>query len=228
MKKIIIGIFAHPDDEAFGPSGTLLLEVKAGSDVHLITLTNGDAGTNPDSHTSLGELRLSEWRAAGALIGATSMHFLGYQDGELHNKHMIEASQRLSDIVQTIAEQAPADASIEFITNDLNGITGHIDHIVAARAACFVFDTFKQRDARFSRMRLACIPQTALPTSNTDWLFMEAGRTDQEIGETVDARHLQPEIMAIIHAHHSQRGDGEGHIARHGDQLGMNYFIVRP
>ena len=37
MKKIIFGIFAHPDDEAFGPSGTLLLETRSGTELHLIT-----------------------------------------------------------------------------------------------------------------------------------------------------------------------------------------------
>jgi LmbE family N-acetylglucosaminyl deacetylase len=227
MKKIIIGIFAHPDDEAFGPSGTLLLEEKAGNEIHLITLTNGDSGTNPDSHMNLGEVRLAEWHAAGALIGATSMHFLGYKDGELNNKNMIEASQRISDIVRDIAKRATAETAIELMTNDLNGISGHIDHIVAARTACFVFDSLKDSDKRFTRMRLACIPRTILPTSNTNWLFMEAGRTQQEIDEVVDARHLQTEIIAIMRAHHSQRSDGEGHITRLGDQLGMNYFIVR-
>ena len=44
MKRVIFGIFAHPDDEAFGPSGTLLMETKAGTELHLITLTLGEAG----------------------------------------------------------------------------------------------------------------------------------------------------------------------------------------
>lgn len=227
MKKIIFAIFAHPDDEAFGPSGTLLMETKAGSELHLITLTSGDAGTSPDNHDNLGEVRLAEWQAAGNLMGATSMHFLAYKDGKLNNDDMIAASEQIRDIVQTIIAKAPADATIEFMTNDLNGISGHIDHIVAARAACFVFDSLKQTDTRFARMRLACIPRAVIPTSNTHWLFMEAGRTEQEIDECIDARHLQPEIITIMRAHHTQRSDGEGHIARLGDQLGMNYFMIR-
>jgi LmbE family N-acetylglucosaminyl deacetylase len=227
MKKIIFGIFAHPDDEAFGPAGAFLMETKAGSEVHLITLTNGDGGTNPDNHDDLGAVRLAEWHNAGALIGVTGMHFLGYKDGQLNNESMIEASQRIHEIVQQTLAGAPPDSVVEFMTNDLNGISGHIDHIVAARAACFVFDSLKQTDTRFSRMRLACIVRSALPTSNVHWLFMEAGRTASEIDEIVDARYLQPEILAIMRAHHTQRADGENHIERLGDQLGLYYFMVR-
>ena len=32
MNKIIFGIFAHPDDEAFGPSGALLKAVREGAE----------------------------------------------------------------------------------------------------------------------------------------------------------------------------------------------------
>lgn len=227
MKKIIFAIFAHPDDEAFGPSGALLLETKAGNDVHLITLTDGEAGANPDSHDDLGESRLAEWRTAGVLIGATSLHALGYHDGRLNNDDMISASQQIRTIIETTLKNTPDDTIVEFMTSDLNGLSGHIDHIVAARAACFVFDSLKQADARFSHIRLACIPRTALPASTIDWLFMEAGRTEQEIDETIDARHLQSEIIAIMRAHHTQRRDGEAHIARLGDQLGMYHFMIR-
>lgn len=227
MKKIIFAIFAHPDDEAFGPAGTLLSETRNGTELHLILLTSGDAGTNPDDHTDLGAVRLEEWQTAGKLMGATGMHYLGYKDGQLNNLAMLEASERIIDLIAPIIEAAPADTEIELLTNDLNGITGHIDHIVAARTACYVFYTMKQRDSRFSRIRLTCLTATTMPESNTHWLYMEAGRRDDEIDETIDARHLRNELIAIIRTHHTQRGDGEQHITQRGDDIGLSHFIVK-
>ena len=227
MKKIIFAVFAHPDDESFGPSGTLLLETRAGAELHLILLTSGDAGTNPDNLDDLGAVRLQEWQTAGKLMGATGMHYLGYKDGQLNNLAMLEASERIIELMTPIIEAAPTDAEIELLTNDLNGITGHIDHIVAARTACYVYYTMKQRDARFTRIRLTCLPAATMPESNTNWLYMEAGRQADEINETIDARHLRDELIEIIRTHHTQRGDGEEHLARHGDQLGLSHFIVK-
>lgn len=227
MQKIIFGIFAHPDDEAFGPSGALLMETRAGVELHLITLTLGEAGTNPDNHPDLGEIREKEWREAGRLMGATSMHALGYKDGRLSNVSLVEAGQRIVELAQDILTEAPADAEIEFMTIDLNGISGHIDHIVAARAASWAFYTLKAKDERLTRIRYACVPEAQLPEVNTAWLFMEPGRRAEEINEIIDARALRDEIVAIMCAHHSQRGDADMHIKNRGDQLGMNYFIVK-
>ena len=227
MNKIIFGVFAHPDDEAFGPSGTLLMETKAGTELHLITLTVGDAGTNPDNHEDLGAVRLKEWQAAGKLIGAKTMHFLGYKDGQLNNQIMIEAGHKIVEIAKNIIDAADKDTVIEFMTSDLNGISGHIDHIVAARAATWAFYNLKADDKRLTRIRLTCIPRSILPESNINWLYMEPGRTEDEIGEVVDARHLRKEIIEIMRTHHTQRGDGESHIERRGDELGMNYFTIK-
>lgn len=227
MKKLLFALFAHPDDESFGPSGTLLLETRAGTELHLILLTSGDNGTNPDNHPDLSAVRLREWQTAGKLMGAHGMHYLGYKDGQLSNHSMIEATQRVIELVTPIVQAAPADSQIEFITNDLTGITGHIDHIVAARTACHVFYQMKQNDDRFRRIRLSCLSDIDAPAINTSWLYMEAGRGADEINETIDARHLRGEIIEIIRAHHTQRRDGDYCIRWHGDQLGVNHFIVK-
>lgn len=226
MKKIIFGIFAHPDDEAFGPAGTLLQETRGGAELHLVTLTAGDAGTNPDNQANLGETRLQEWRAAGALLGAKSMHFLGYKDGELNNKRMIEAAGRLIELVTQTATQNE-DAEIEFMTLDLNGYTGHIDHIVAARAATFAFFTLKQADARFTRIRYACLPRKLYPNAEFGWIYQEAGRSPEEIGETIDARGLREDVLRVMRAHHTQQADYDYTVKSWGRDLGLNYFIVR-
>lgn len=227
MKKIIFGIFAHPDDEAFGPAGTLLSETKSGTEVNLICLTNGSAGTNPDGLENLGEVREKEWRAAGELIGANHMVLLGYGDGELCNQSMIEIGYEIREKIIQILDGSDENAEIEFMTNDLGGITGHIDHIVAARTTCWLFSQLKAKDSRFKRVRMACLPQSLLPTENSDWLFMEAGRPDDEIDQVVDATHLNQKIIEVMRAHHTQRTDCENHVAKLGDNIGINYFIVK-
>lgn len=227
MKKVLFGIFAHPDDEAFGPSGTLLMETEAGTELHLISLTLGDAGTNPDNVPDLAAVRQEEWHRAGELMGARSQQHLGYKDGTLCNLDMIEAGTKLVAIVQEYVASAPDDIEVEFMTSDLNGISGHIDHIVAARAASWAFHTLKANDTRLSRIRYACIPNEWLPEPNVNWLYMEAGRRAEEIDEVIDARDHRDEIIEIMRAHHSQRGDGETHIKNRGERLGLNHFIVR-
>ena len=50
----IIGIFAHPDDEALGPSGTLATLAKE-NEVYLICVTSGEAaGKTPEEKLVIG------------------------------------------------------------------------------------------------------------------------------------------------------------------------------
>ncbi|QHN42382.1 hypothetical protein GII36_00720 [Candidatus Mycosynbacter amalyticus] len=227
MKKLLFAVFAHPDDEAFGPSGTLVLETRSGTELHLITLTNGAAGINSESHIELGTVRLAEWQAAAELIGATATHHLGYDDGCLCNTTLIDAQQRIARIVRDIASQHGGEYEVEFMTIDDNGITGHIDHTVASRAATHAYYTLKSEGLALSRIRYACVSRDMFPTHNIDWIYMPAGRSLSEINETVDARAALDTVRDIIRCHHSQRGDGEAHLAAHGDQVAVNHFIIR-
>lgn len=224
MKKVIFGIFAHPDDEAFGPSGTLLMEKTAGNDVHLICATAGESGMNPDNLDNLAEVRLTEWQTAGNLIGADSMHHLGYTDGTLQNNHYHEIAAKIDAIVrQTISGRDGIE--IEFMTTDLNGITGHIDHICIARVAAYVYCNLKEDDPRVTRLRLACITREQAPTANCDWLYMESGHPLHEIDETIDAREHLGTIIRIMRAHHTQREDCETHLKKMGDRVAINHFL---
>ncbi len=227
MKKIIFGIFAHPDDEAFGPSGALLLEARSGTDLHLVTLTRGEAGTNTDNLPDLGKVRLKEWKKAGSLIGVHTQYCFDYGDGTLNNLAMIEIAGRLRQLVSEVLQSASHDTVVEFMTIDLNGITGHIDHIVAARAASLVFFTMKKQDDRFARIRYACLPLKNIPGENISWIFAEKGHNDDEINEIIDARSARTDILDIMNAHYTQRSDCEKAIKNQGDDLGLNYFITK-
>lgn len=224
MKKVIFAIFAHPDDEAFGPAGTLLVEKAAGNEVHLICATAGENGTNPDNLPDLGTARLAEWRRAGELLGADSMHYLGYIDGELNNNVYLEIANKIQEIIKSIVANR-SEVEIELLSLDHNGITGHIDHIVVGRIASYLFYRLKPADSRVTRLRLACASRDKLPDHNCNWLYMDAGRTDQEISERIDARAHLDTIQKIIAAHHSQREDATAHL-KDGDRIAINHFIV--
>lgn len=228
MKKILFAIFAHPDDEAFGPSGTLVLESQQGADVHLVTLTPGQNGHNPDNHPNLGDVRLEEWRQSAALLGAHATHNLGYTDSKLCNTLLPEIQTRLIDLIQTAADTVADDQyEIEVMTLDDNGITGHIDHTVASRAATFAFYTLKAHGLPLTRIRYACLPRTQVAHHNVDWIYMPAGRTLDEIDEVVDAREVLATIQAVVRCHHTQREDGQAHVRAQGDALAINHFMVR-
>ncbi len=68
----ILCVFAHPDDESFGPAGTIARYAAQGVPVDPLTFTRGQQGARPepvDSPEALGVLREYELRAAARVLG---------------------------------------------------------------------------------------------------------------------------------------------------------------
>lgn len=225
-KKLLFGIFAHPDDEAFGPAGTLLLESQSGTEIHLITLTDGSAGANPDGVADLGATRLGEWQAAGELMNVSSAHSLGLTDGTLNNITMQSVNQQIETILRNELKNHAQPVEIELMSFDPNGLTGHIDHIVASRAAHYVFYKLKREGLPLTRLRLYCLPRSAAPQPNVDWIYADPGRTPDEIDETVNISPVLNEVRAVIRAHHSQRADGALRLDALDAGMTTDHFIV--
>ena len=229
MKKVIVGVFAHPDDESFGPAGTLILEHEQGTEIHLITLTAGEAGANPDNVDDLGALRLKEWRKSGEIIGASSMTYLGYTDGQLNNDVMQEAADKIEEkLGEILADNAVKE--LQLMCFELGGLSGHIDHIVASRAACAVFYRLKPSDQRLTKIRLFCLPEEWQPDPDVSWIFMDKGYNTADL-EAVDVSSCCDKRMQVIRAHHSQRLDGERFIQKCNDPAAevahFDYFVSR-
>jgi len=227
MKKVIFGIFAHPDDEAFGPCGTLIKDVSEGAELHLFTLTSGEAGENPDNVPNLGEVRDEEWRRAGSAIGAFGKYNLKLRDGHLNNIMMQLASEQIMRIIRDIITSHTTPIEVEFMTFEPNGFTGHIDHIVASRTASFIFYRLKSDSLPLTRIRYYCASEAKAPTYNVDWIYADKGRSSEEIDEIVDARSYRDRILEVMRYHHSQRADYERYLSTQGDDLGLDHFIVR-
>ena len=212
MKKVLFGIFAHPDDEAFGPSATLYKAAQNGIDVHLIVVTDGDSGLNVDGHKDLASIRRTEWQKSGTLIGARSMKALGYSDGKLCNDMYHAISDEIIEHITSVIATYSDEISIDFMTFEPQGISGHLDHIAVSMITTYIYETLRQKNynaATIDTLKYFCLSHTMQPQANTNWVYMPAGRAVAAIDESVDYNDCAQKKLEIMSVHHTQRHDME-------------------
>src|SRR3989344_2070722 len=131
--KTILCVFAHPDDEAFGPGGTIA-KIARRHRVYLLCATKGQAGKDRGARAKrdLAACRAAELRASAKILGVAKVSFLGFEDGTLSNN----LYHRLAAKVEHYAKRLKPDA---FLTHEPRGISGHIDHITVSMVVSYVF-----------------------------------------------------------------------------------------
>jgi LmbE family N-acetylglucosaminyl deacetylase len=216
-------LHAHPDDEAIATSGLIAAATEAGHQVTVIFATAGERGEMPDDlggHSSLGDLRAAEARAAGDLLNAR-VEFLGYSDsgmdperftdGSFAAADVEEAAQRLLDLLKSLS----ADVLIGY---DEFGITGHPDHrqvhTVARRAAELAADaglTLWRYEGTLSRKQLDLFQDLTVRQTpsgeETPQFTLRSGETAGIPMVAVDVSAWIDTKRAAMAAHASQIGD---------------------
>ena len=127
----ILVVMPHPDDESFGPGGTIARYAAQGVPIDLLVFTRGQVGARPepiDSPEQLGLVREYELRAAAKVLGIRTLTLLDYMDGQLDQA---APDELVAHVAQAI-ERSAADA---VITYGPYGITRHPDHIACHKAA---------------------------------------------------------------------------------------------
>ncbi len=147
-QRRLLAVLAHPDDESFGPGGTLALYAASGVEVHLICATQGEVGTvkaeDLDGYADIGELRRAELACAVRTLGIQHLHYLGYRDsgmpGSEDNRHPDAlAAADLEKVVTQITGYIRSFGPQVVITFDPVGGYHHPDHIMVHRATLEAF-----------------------------------------------------------------------------------------
>jgi dephospho-CoA kinase len=191
--RSLLGVFAHPDDETFGPGPTLARCADAGLDVHLVCATGGEAARHRGGHADPDRLRRhreAELREACLVLGVRSLELLRERDGSLRPDDPAGAAR----IAGAIRRTRP-DAIVTF---GPDGVSGHPDHRaihewtrrawIAEGRACPLWLVALTEEAA------AAVPGRAF-----------AGRPGPEIAARVDGRPWLDVKEAAIACHGSQR-----------------------
>jgi N-acetylglucosamine malate deacetylase 2 len=123
-----LAVIAHPDDESFGLGAVIGELAAAGTAVHILCYTHGEASTLNETHADLHRARREELRQAAAELGAAGVTLLGYPDGGL-------AGLPADKLARHAAAAAAAHRASGLLVFDDTGITGHPDHRAATAAA---------------------------------------------------------------------------------------------
>jgi LmbE family N-acetylglucosaminyl deacetylase len=140
----ILGIWAHPDDEAFVSGGLMVDAVRRGDRVVCIHMTSGEAGLyfrRPIDPDTLTDVRQHELTASLECLGVTEQHFFGYPDGALGDVPAEEAIARIYDALTVIQPD-------EIVTFGPDGFTGNPDHSVLSAWVSAAFKLWNGRGAR--------------------------------------------------------------------------------
>jgi LmbE family N-acetylglucosaminyl deacetylase len=119
----VLGVWAHPDDEAYLSAGLMAAAREAGRRVVVATATWGEHGTaDPDGcpPERLAALRAAELTASLRAVGVTEHRHLGYRDGEC----AVADSRGVDAVADLIGELQPG----LIVTFGPEGMTGHADH----------------------------------------------------------------------------------------------------
>ncbi|WJH34002.1 bacillithiol biosynthesis deacetylase BshB2 [Paenibacillus sp. CC-CFT747] len=125
MDKRILLVLPHPDDEAFGVSGTLAMAIKEGTQVTYACLTLGEMGRNMGippfaNRVTLPQIRRIELEESCRAIGIQDLRMLGFHDKmvEFEDPAVVQAA------VTALVEELRPELVITFYP----GFSVHPDH----------------------------------------------------------------------------------------------------
>ncbi len=124
LPKRLLGVWAHPDDEAYMSAGLMGRVIAAGGHVTVVTATLGERGTDDPSRfgsAAFARTRHAELMSSLAILGVHDIRTFGYADGGCD---LVDAESAVDRIADAIIDVDPDT----IVTFGPDGITGHPDH----------------------------------------------------------------------------------------------------
>lgn len=216
MKPALVAIFAHPDDEAFGPAGTIAKYSKS-HDIYIICATCGEAGENyiQNPKESIKQIRKKELHASAKILGVKNTYMLGFKDGALCNNDYHTIANQIKLILDKIKPEI-------LLTFELRGVSGHLDHVAIAMITYFLF--YKVPYAK--KMMSYVIMREVTNELRDYFIYVPHGFKRERVDEIVDISNFLEIKKQAIMQHKSQKLDVDRALASIDRFPKEEYFLV--
>src|SRR5512133_835777 len=120
----VLGVWAHPDDEAYLTAGIMARAVRNGSRVVCVTATRGEGGSMDEEKwppQSMGEIRTEELERSLRILGVDEHVWLDMRDIDMDTGLPDEGYDRIREIVADVQPDT-------ILTFGPDGMTDHAAH----------------------------------------------------------------------------------------------------
>ncbi len=233
MNKKLLAVFAHPDDEAFGPGGALAKYASEGVEIHLLCATRGEAGlwdekSQPKAdrplaekskeNVQLHEVREKELLNSAKILGIKKVEFLDYVDGTLSNSIYHELAKKIIQKIDSFQPQI-------LLTTDRLGTSGHLDHIAVSMITTYSYLHSKHK---VNKLYYHCLPKERRTKDLDDYfVYFPEGYDQKDITTRIDFTQYWDKKEAAMKCHQSQLHDVERILARWKNQTKIDHFILQ-
>lgn len=196
-RKTVFCVIAHPDDESFGPSGTLALLARQ-HNVHVVCVTDGasDSRFHKIGGKKLGVMRAEELQASAKILGVKQVHMLNYQDGTLNHNLYHDVADKLTKLVDMYKPSL-------LITMELRGASGHLDHVAVAMITSYVYREHRDIDAIWYH----CTSKKSSSFMKNYFIFFPEGFDRDQVDMVVDIKKVFLKKVAAAKSHKTQMKD---------------------
>ena len=105
MRKTVLVVAAHPDDEVLGCGGVIARHASAGDTVNVLLLAEGATAREPaDTPGAVAALREAVEAAARAL-GAAEPRFCGFPDNRLDTVPLLDVIKPIEAVIEAVAPE---------------------------------------------------------------------------------------------------------------------------
>jgi len=195
----ILAVFAHPDDDVFGPSGFILSLIERKNHVYEIFLTNGESGINQKTgkkDKDLGKKRKEEAKKSAFFMGVEEVFFLNFNDGCLSNSLYHDVFKKIKKIADEINP-------LSFLTYEPRGISGHVDHFFTSMVVSFLASKLKKTVFYY------CLSKEQRLLIKDYFIFFPEGYSDGEIDLKLNVEKYRKKKEKLIKIHQTQVKDGQ-------------------
>lgn len=213
-KPVLVAVFAHPDDEAFGPAGTLALYSKT-HDVYLLCATKGEVGKSHITTGKLYKLREQELRESAKILGIKKVFFLGFKDGTLCNNLYHKLAAKIEEKFKELNPEV-------IMTIEPRGVSGHIDHITVSMVTTYVYKKLKS----IKKLLYYCILEEEKRNQDNYFIYFPAGYKRSELGQVINIKDVWTTKLKAMRAHVSQKHDSDRIIKVLEDLPKEEHFLI--
>ncbi len=216
MRNKLVCIFAHPDDEAFEPAGTIALYSKT-HDVYLLCATKGESCGSKDTH--IAQIREKELLDSANILGVKKVIFLGFKDGSLCNGIYYDIAAKVKAEIEKIKPEI-------LLTFEPRGVSGHIDHITISMVTTYLFEHLSFVKTLLYYCHTEEHTKLEKKKMGDYFVYFPPGYAHNEIGKIVDITSVWDKKVSAIKSHKSQMKDGNFVLSVLTELPKKEYFLV--